>query len=551
MTTRQRTGAGSFAEAAPDGAGARAVRASGLPELLSEIDPGRFGTTTRNVALLETVAAGLDLIVTAHEKIAYALSEPSGEAVSLEPLTGEQKRLAGYFAILVFCRGAIRGLGRLAEPHEVEGELSSDGLAELAEMEPDEMAERLASLMARFLHRERQSPKAGPLDSDEASARCACVFATLLERAVRSATRRGRIGKLRELVADTTLEVAGETWRGLTPRSIAPRAEGALLRPVSPEDVVGNSDYVEAGLRLARDVAGYDLEARRNPKSINPVLFALGRPGCGKTLAAHAIGNSFMSYCAERSVPARFVIIRRTDWASSYQNASAANLVKIFRDAHAFEGVCGIYWADIDTALASRDQAGLRAEEKANLSAAFNVFDGTLIPFDGKWFMLCDANNLAMDEALKSRIAKNPFKVVGPETGEDYVRLLRDILLRDFSPFLEVDEQEWRGIGERALGASISGRGMQGISRQIIDRIQDFEYPDGYYSASFEERQRIIERMSNPVDGAFLASVIDRYVRFEKDEEERMARRRFDDAVTEAVFGLNVQREVFQRAGEE
>ena len=57
--------------------------------------------------------------------------------------------------------------------------------------------------------------------------------------------------------------------------------------------------------------------------------------------------------------------------------------------------------------------------------------------------------------------------------------------------------------------------------------------------------------MSNPVDGSFLMSVIDRYARFEKDEEEKMARRRFDDAVSEAVFGLNVQREVFERVEEE
>jgi len=405
--------------------------------------------------------------------------------------------------------------------------------------------------MVQFVRRERQAPKAGPVDTDEESARCACVFSTLLERAVTSASKRGRVGRLRELVSDRTIEVGGETWRGLTPRSIVVQGGGSRLMPVRPEDVVGNRDYIEAGLRLARDVAGYDLEARRNPKHLNPILFALGRPGCGKTIAAHAIGNTFMSYCAERDVPSRFVIVRRTDWASSYQNASASNLVKIFRDAHAFEGVCGIYWADIDTALASRDQAGLRAEEKANLSAAFNVFDGTLIPFDGKWFMLCDANNLAMDEALKSRIAKNPFTVAGPETVEDYVRLLRDILLRDFSSLLEAGEEEWRRIGEAARDASISGRGMQGISRQIIDRIQDFEYPDEYYRASYEERLAIIERMSNPVDGAFLQSVIDRYVRFEKEEEERMARRRFDDAVSEAVFGLSVQREVFERVEEE
>ena len=44
--------------------------------------------------------------------------------------------------------------------------------------------------------------------------------------------------------------------------------------------------------------------------------------------------------CRERDIPAKFQVIRRTDWASSYQNASAMNLVRIFREeVYGFEGV--------------------------------------------------------------------------------------------------------------------------------------------------------------------------------------------------------------------
>jgi hypothetical protein len=213
--------------------------------------------------------------------------------------------------------------------------------------------------------------------------------------------------------------------------------------------------------------------------------------------------------------------------------------------------VTGIYWADIDTALASRDQSGLRSEEKANLSAAFNIFDGTLIPFDGKWFMICDANNLEMDEALRTRIAKNPFHVVGPENAADYSRLLREILLRDFASLLDATESDWQAIGDLSCKGDISGRGMEGISRQIIDRIQDFEYPDEYYRANFEERAAMIARLSKTVDAKTVLSVVERYISFEKQEEERRAKQRFDDAIKEAVFEMNVRKEVVNRIVDE
>ena len=45
------------------------------------------------------------------------------------------------------------------------------------------------------------------------------------------------------------------------------------------------------------------------------MLFGLGPPGCGKTVTAHALGNYFLRYCRERQVPARFVVVRRSDWA--------------------------------------------------------------------------------------------------------------------------------------------------------------------------------------------------------------------------------------------
>ncbi len=321
------------------------------------------------------------------------------------------------------------------------------------------------------------------------------------------------------------------------------------LKPVALGDIVGNQEYLQAGIKLSRDVAAFDLRRGRSPKQINPVLFGLGRPGCGKTITAHAIGNDFLEYCKARDVPARFRVIRRTDWASAYQNASANELVRIFKEeVYGFEGVCGVYWPDIDTAFASRDSGDLRSEEKNNLGAVFGIFDGTLIPKDGKWFMICDANFMQMDEATVSRIAQNPFQVRGPTAPEDYVRLLRDVLLRAQVKFVDANDAQWLELGKLCAAADLSGRAVESVAGNIRALIQDFEYPDEYFRADYDGRLRMIEQLSRRVDTAKIQQLVSDYIAFHKDAEEAAARKRFDQEVEQMVRQLNAGREAASRA---
>jgi SpoVK/Ycf46/Vps4 family AAA+-type ATPase len=282
------------------------------------------------------------------------------------------------------------------------------------------------------------------------------------------------------------------------------------------------------------------------------VLFGLGRPGCGKTITAHAVGNYFLEFCAQHEIPARFKVIRRTDWASSYQNASAATLIKIFKEeVYGFEGVCGVYWPDIDTAFASRASGGLRSEEKSNLGAVFGIFDGTLIPRDGKWFMLCDANYMQMDEATVSRIAQNPFTVRGPCSPDDYVTLLRDVLLRDVRDSVSPSDPAWAEVGTRLVRADLSGRQVESIAGNIRAHIQDFEYPAAYFKADFEARASIIRELSRALSPADVLARVDEYTTFHREAEEREAKERFDNEVSQMVAQLNAGRAATARAAKE
>ena len=221
----------------------------------------------------------------------------------------------------------------------------------------------------------------------------------------------------------------------------------------------------------------------------------------------------------------------------------------MFREeVYGFEGVCGVYWADIDTAFASRDSSDLRSEEKQNLAAVFAVFDGTLLPRDGKWFLICDANTLHMDEATISRIAQDPHKVEGPTTPEHFVRLLRDVLLRDVRRWLPADDATWSRVGEQALRLRLSGRNMESIAGNVRAHIQDFEYPETYFRADADERARLLESLAKPVDEARLLRFLDDWAAFRREAEARAEEERFEAEVSAMVRRLNASREAAERA---
>lgn len=536
-----------------DRAGVRTLVGESIAKILHKVARAPFGHTVMTLRLLEAVVESGDLALAAGEALHGALLEDiarTGTFAIPEP-TRDQRLFIGAFAATVLCDAATRSFAELAPTPALDGSLEADGLESLLEQPAREVISRVFKLAARYLEVQATlrpgATAQGIAEREVWLAMTLHAFGLQLRAAVERLTHAGRLRPFGMALAMRKVTIGTSRYEGFTARTLGDPVVD--LKPVALGDIVGNQDFLQAGLRLARDVAAFDLRQGKSPKQINPVLFALGRPGCGKTITAHGIGNYFLDYCKQRDVPARFRVIRRTDWASSFQNASANELVRIFKEeVYGFDGVCGVYWPDIDTAFASRDSGDLRSEEKNNLGAVFGIFDGTLIPKDGKWFMICDANFMQMDEATISRIAQNPFQVRGPTTAEDYVRLLRDVLLRKHVRFVDASESQWLELGQACVSADLSGRAVESVAGNIRALIQDFEYPDEYFKADFDERGRIIDRLSRRVDYAKVGELINHYVAFHKDAEDKAARDRFEQEVNGMVRQLNAGREAASRA---
>jgi hypothetical protein len=537
-----------------------AVKKSGLPGQFEELAPGPFGKTATSLGVLESLVDTCDLGLAAAEALSGVILDEAtnGSSFSVPELSRQQRQLVAAFQIAVSADALARRVAEWVKEPPVDGSLEMDGLADLLAHDgpPVELLGRVLRIGAAYVQMkasttaEPKDDSGDPSAADQTVALTLAAFFELLRRATVSYVASSSLKPLSSALEAREIRVAGYPYDGL---EIAERleAESGLL-PVAPTDIVGNDAYVEAGLKLARDVAGFDFDAGKNPKKINPVLFGLGRPGSGKTITAHAVGNYFLDYCRQRDVPAQFRVIQRTEWASSYQNASAQNLVRIFREEiYGFDGVSGVYWPDIDTAFASRQAQGLRMEEKQNLGAVFGVFDGTLLPKDGKWFLICDANTLHMDEATVSRIAQNPMSVDGPTEPAQYVEMMRDLMLDDVREFLPGEDAVWQKVGELCLQHDLSGRNVESICNNIRGHIQDFEYPDEYFAADQAQRRAIIESLCQPVSAEEMAEYVEDFVEFRQDAEDEAEEGKFEREVESIVRRLNASRAAAALTGEE
>jgi hypothetical protein len=497
------------------------IRGSRLPGLLTQCDPGPYGLTGEILELLGAVEQGMAVCRSLRPRCRTVLGDPTASCLSLwvaaQTVLGELPVPEGAH-IRVGGGFPERDVLILADQETLSHGLMADYTAYLSFYRGHAQADK------------RVDVPGGPV-------RCTQAYFQLLGQSL-ARVLKGQPSW--DLVERTHVEVPRHRYRGLQPIEAA--AGPAELLDVTLDDIVGNEEFGRAGMRLARDVAGFDFETRQNPKRLNPILFAMGDPGCGKTVTCHAIGRYFLDFCKAHEIPAKFLVIRRSDWASSYQNASAAQLIDIFKNqVAAFPGVVGVYWPDIDTAFAAREDPGVRSEEKNILGACFGIFDGTIIPKNGQWFMLCDANTLNMDRAAISRITQDPFTLHGPVSADDFVALLRDKKLRSHNEFIPLSTEQWKQVGDACIELELSGRSIENISRRVITEIEDFEYPDEYFQAPLARRLEILKEQSHRIAAERLLAILQHYKTFEREAEERAYRSKFQDRVQEIVFNMSAQ----------
>jgi len=351
--------------------------------------------------------------------------------------------------------------------------------------------------------------------------------------------------KIKEKGLDNPQQIKDLTFTGFKAKN---KREKELAFPETTlDDIVGNHEYIEKGKRLIKNVLSYSFDAPNggtNPKMpFTQILTVYGGPGTGKTITAYAMLNEFKKLAKENNILSFLKVIRKSDWTSSYQYATAQNLVRTFQDeVFNNDGLVGVYWPDFDTAFVARNSPDIRAEEKDNLNVLFGLLDGTIGVRNGKWFIILDANYLDpknMDAALFSRVMEEGVEVKGPESQEHYIKLFKDILLKKQKGFLDIKSEEWEKFGEACIKNKLSGRAIEKISKQVSNYISQFEEPEGFFKMSHEEKMKVIQENSKKADLNFVLKTTQDYCDFQKVRDENEAMKKSEERLEELLSQLS------------
>ena len=128
------------------------------------------------------------------------------------------------------------------------------------------------------------------------------------------------------------------------------------------------------------------------------------------------------------------------------------------------------------------------------------------------------------------------------------MKLLRDVLLRDVKRFIHPDDDRWTNVGQACVDKELSGRNVESIANNIRSHIQDFEYPDDYFTADMDRRRQIIDALSKRVSIEEMLERIVKFAEFQVAAEEKASKDRFEREVEDMVRQLNAGREATERA---
>ncbi len=232
------------------------------------------------------------------------------------------------------------------------------------------------------------------------------------------------------------------------------------------DDVIGSQDFGRVIWDNLLKLGAYDTEKKKNPFDPASVIFAYGEPGGGKTFTSHALIQSFADLCRSKGIPLLALTHSTTDYASHYQNKTANELAALGGRIKEFQGPVIMYVADADNIFLSRKDPNLTAEQRQTLSVYFKMFDGTMIPKNGKFMAIMDANDLeGIDDATKSRLFDEITELKRFDKVDDFRELAKRSLTKGID--LVLTDQDWCDIGNYLLNCPLSNREISHIIKKL------------------------------------------------------------------------------------
>lgn len=300
------------------------------------------------------------------------------------------------------------------------------------------------------------------------------------------------------------------------------------IMKVKREDVIGGDVFCDKLWESIKLLSRYNQQTRENRFGPPFVIFTYGEPGGGKSYASHAVMQSFAELMRKVGKPVWVFPHSVTDYASHYQNKTAVELNALAGRINEFPGAVLMYVADADNVLHSRKEDNLTIEQRQTQDVYMKMFDGTLIPKNGKVMILMDANYIdKIDDATKSRVFDEIIELKRFDKPEYFAALTRKTLTNGTSSIALPDE-DWNEIGDYLLKSPLSNREIS----HVIGKLRRVNLPDSLLYSPDDEvlayrNQQLKEVTKDAIIGKF-QSYIDTRLEIERASYESKKKKDYE-----------------------
>lgn len=373
-------------------------------------------------------------------------------------------------------------------------------------------------------------------------------------------------------IEDVTFKV-GETLTltGFAASGAEPTARPSIA-PVRPEDVVGNREVKRDMHRFAERMALYNLAAQQNPILALgglpwSVLFD-GPPGTGKSTLFRLFLTRLAELAEQVGLPWEPVYIDPTVKDQFYGNTGKILGERLGKTRRP-DWLTVLIMDDIDLLLIARGDAGAGGADKDIAFMVMQHLSGVTTVSRGNTITLAATNApTATDSAVRQRFYAR-YEVLGPETPEDYARLIANKFGPQVTSRLlrvggsppppqgilppgagqagqgQAGRISWAEIGAlcaefRAKNENFTGRPIEAVVQQIMVEASDFDIPPAWFDdpavfreRPYDEQVALVAGLYRPIPGELIAERLQRYFeteqRYASDAHTTAVRRYADD----------------------
>ena len=424
------------------------------------------------------------------------------------------------------CFAGYVGLGLLGTDHAPVENFFSFGTTYDKSKDRDDLTSRLARMAMQDMLRINQEQEKIPQESNDPQSlqtKSDTILKEILQSSFTSWINQFRIDTFKDIVQQYGLTNLVLQYDHYSMKSGIGKKKHDLVivddkfMNERKEDVIGTQELGQRLWSNCLKLAAYDHDRKKNPYDPASVIFTYGEPGGGKTFTAHAYIQSFAELCREKGISVWALTHSTTDYASHFQNKTANELSALAGKIKEFPGVVIMYVADADNIFQSRKNPSLTSEQQQQLGVYFKMFDGTMIPKNGKFMAVMDANYLeGIDDATKSRLFDEVVEVKRFSTVSDFSELARRSLTRGLTTTGVIDT-EWEKIGEYLLQCPLSNREIQHVIKQLR---RGFDVPQEMLGKSYDEHIQFRNTQLQGLDKSTIVGKFEGYIK-QRMEVER------------------------------